>query len=222
MGSKPGFIGDPAREEGEPAGDQHGHRALRLHRLHQCLRAGIQRNARIIGVLQRFEVEPLQHGHAGCQRALEIQLAPHGTFCDRGHFRFQTSEIRQFIEAFLSDNRGIHVGDQQPFATISCGHQGHVHFFRFQRNERCVLEIGIHRCKRNLHSADISDLPQPCYLRQGLGNAEISEDHAEARGNIVFRGIGGGDQDHGINCFLNHSRLFTGFLVADKPLRLYG
>ena len=85
-----------------------------------------------------------------------------------------------------------------------------------------MLEIGIHRREGDLHRADIADLPQPGHRRQGLREAEISEDHAEAGGNIVFRSIGGGDEDHGIYCFLNHSRLFTGFLAADKPLPLYG
>ncbi|MEZ5917808.1 MAG: hypothetical protein R3C40_09655 [Parvularculaceae bacterium] len=42
-------------------------------------------------------------------------LAAHGAFGNRGYFRLQAGEIGKLVNAFLLDNGGSHIGDDEPF-----------------------------------------------------------------------------------------------------------
>ena len=52
------------------------------------------------------------------KRRLERDLAAHRAFGDGGDMRLEADEIGQFVDAFLADHGGIHVGDQQLLAPM--------------------------------------------------------------------------------------------------------
>ena len=55
-----------------------------------------------------------QQGDALAQRRLESDLAAHGALGDGGDVVADAGESGEFVDAFLADQRRIHVGDQQP------------------------------------------------------------------------------------------------------------
>ena len=58
----------------------------------------------------------LQQRDALAQRRLELDLAAHGAFGDFSDMRLQPGEIGQFVDAFLADHGGIHVGEKKLLA----------------------------------------------------------------------------------------------------------
>ena len=52
------------------------------------------------------------------KRRLERDLAAHRAFGDGGDMRLEADEIGKFVDAFLTDHGGIHVGDQQHLAPM--------------------------------------------------------------------------------------------------------
>ena len=57
------------------------------------------------------------------QRRLELDFAAHRAFGDGGDLRLQSGKIGQFVDAFLADHGGIHVGDEK----ASCAEGGRLH-----------------------------------------------------------------------------------------------
>ena len=62
----------------------------------------------------------LQQRDALAQRRLELDLAAHRAFGDLGDMRLQPGEIGQFVDAFLADHGGIHVGEKKLLAPERC------------------------------------------------------------------------------------------------------
>ena len=60
--------------------------------------------------------QALQQRDALAQRRLERDLAAHRAFGDGGDMRLQPGEIGQFVDAFLADHGGIHVGQKKLLA----------------------------------------------------------------------------------------------------------
>ena len=52
------------------------------------------------------------------QRGLEFDLAAHRAFGDGGDMRLEAGEIGQFVDAFLADHGGIHVGEKKLLAPV--------------------------------------------------------------------------------------------------------
>ena len=63
-------------------------------------------------------VQPGEQRHPLLKRFREVQLALHRQLGDRGDLRLEAGIISQLVDAFLADDRRIHVGDQQPFAAV--------------------------------------------------------------------------------------------------------
>ena len=111
---------DLGRERREAARYQGTPGAVRLHRRDEGLRAGRQREACGYHFVDNTDRQPLQQRDALPQRRLERDLAAHGAFGDRGHAWLQAREISKLVDALLTDDGGIHIGYQQPLATV-CG-----------------------------------------------------------------------------------------------------
>ncbi len=118
---KAGHCGDRIRKQREAAGDEAGIGTVRAHGADQFDRARCQRDARFQNLIDHRNRQSLQQRHAFAQRRLEFDLAAHRPLGDRGDMRFQSGEIRQFVDAFLSDHGGIHVGEQQFLAAVEQG-----------------------------------------------------------------------------------------------------
>ena len=66
-------------------------------------------------------LEPREQRDALAQRRLEGDLAAHGALGDRGHLLLQADEIGEFVDAFLADHGGVHVGEEQLLAPAGRG-----------------------------------------------------------------------------------------------------
>ena len=60
--------------------------------------------------------QALQQRDALAQGRLEGELAAHGALGDRRDLLLQPDEVGEFVDAFLPDHGGIHVGEEQPLA----------------------------------------------------------------------------------------------------------
>ncbi len=111
-------LADARREDGEAAGDQNGIGPMGAHGLDQGPPAGGQSDALLDRLVHHAGVEPGKQGDALAQRRFESDLAAHGAFGDFRDHVLQADEIGQFIDAFLADHGGIHVGEQQLLAPV--------------------------------------------------------------------------------------------------------
>ncbi len=66
--------------------------------------------------VDRLDRKAPQQRHALPQGGLEGQFAPHGALGDGGDLGPEPGEIRQLVDTFLVDDRGVHVGQQQALA----------------------------------------------------------------------------------------------------------
>ena len=60
--------------------------------------------------------QALEQRDALAQRRLELDLAAHRALGNGGDVRLQAGKIRQFVDAFLADHGGIHVGEKKLLA----------------------------------------------------------------------------------------------------------
>ena len=89
---------------------------VRPHRLRQRPRAAIQRDP--VGSTSSITAPAgRQQRDALAQGRLEGDLAAHGPLGDRGD-RSRARRSGKFVDAFLADQRRIHVGDQQALAAL--------------------------------------------------------------------------------------------------------
>ena len=77
-------------------------------------------------IVHDIDGQPLQKRNAFAQRRLEGDLAAHGAFGDRGDMGFDADVIGQFVDAFLADHGGIHIGEEQPLAAMCERLQDHI------------------------------------------------------------------------------------------------
>ena len=64
--------------------------------------------------------QAFQQGHALPQGRLERDVPPHGAFGNRRDVILEPDVRRKFIDAFLADHGGIHVGQKKLFAPVTC------------------------------------------------------------------------------------------------------
>ena len=110
--------GDAVGEGGETAGDEKGEGARRIHGRHEFARAGSQRDALGDDAVDDCGFQSFQQRDALAQRALELDLPVHGTGGDGGDMLLEAHDIGQFVDAFLVDHGGIHVGDEDVAAAV--------------------------------------------------------------------------------------------------------
>ena len=109
---------DRPGEDGESAGDERRVGAGRAHRGDQGFRAGHDLDALGEQALHDIGGEPLEEQHALAQRRLEGDLAAHGALGDRRDLVARADLGRQLVDAFLLDQGGVHVGDEQFLAAM--------------------------------------------------------------------------------------------------------
>ena len=99
--------------------------------------SGEPRRGTVTGLAQRVQDEGSQlvlasdtlvaAQHALAQGWLEGDLAAHGPLGDRRDLLLQANRVGEFVDAFLRDHGGIHVGQEQPLAPVrSCRQHGDV------------------------------------------------------------------------------------------------
>lgn len=115
VGIEADFGGDAAGEIAESARYQHAMRAARFHGLDQRAGAGHEGDAGVEHVFQCGFGQVFEQRHALAQGGFEIQLTVHGALGDFADQFFQAHAISQFVDAFLLDHGGVHVGNQQLF-----------------------------------------------------------------------------------------------------------
>ena len=164
---------DPAGEEGETAGHEHGVGTMRTHRRHQFARARRQANT-LPRLLERGDRKPLQHAHPLAQRRLEVEFAVHRARGDLGDARFQASEVGEFVERLAGHDGAVHVGDQQGFAPAlgRC---------RYGVDRGAVQSRAHHRHVRRTGQCDVNGLTR----RQDVRHARPSP--RPARGRLLPR-----------------------------------
>ena len=89
---------------------------MRAHGRDQFAAARRQRDALLQDLVDHADRQALQQRNALAQRRLELDLAAHGAFGDRGDMRLQPGEIGELVDAFLADHGGIHVGEKKLLA----------------------------------------------------------------------------------------------------------
>ena len=66
--------------------------------------------------LEDCRFEPGEQRNALAQRALELDLAPHGARRDGGDLLAQPGEVGDLVDQLLADDRALHVGDEELLA----------------------------------------------------------------------------------------------------------
>ena len=101
------------RELTKAARDDDDASAVRLHRPGERARAGVQRDAVPQHIADHAFGQAREQGDALAQRRGEGDLAPHGALGDGGDALAHPGEGRELVNAFLADQRRIHVRDQK-------------------------------------------------------------------------------------------------------------
>lgn len=96
----------------EAARYEHRHAALGIHGLHELARTGVELDALLETGRKIGFGEPLEQTHALDQSGFEIKLAAHRALGDIGDAILHAGKIRKLVDAFDSDHRRVHVGDQ--------------------------------------------------------------------------------------------------------------
>ncbi len=91
---------------------------MRAHGRDQFAAARRQRDALLQDFVDHADGQALQQRDALAQRRLERDFAAHRAFGDPGDMGFQAGKIGQFVDAFLPDHGGIHVGQKKLLAPV--------------------------------------------------------------------------------------------------------
>jgi len=119
-------FGDRTGEDREAAGNECRVGTVGTHCPDQFSAAGHQRDPLFQnGFDDRFRQSGEQRD-ALAQRRFESDLATHGALGDRRYGCAVADLVGQFVYAFLLDQRGVHVGDQEPLAAAIFGNGGNV------------------------------------------------------------------------------------------------
>ncbi len=104
-------LAKAARDDGDMS-------AVRAHRLHKRACAAIERDAIPQHIADHGLGQAVKQSDALAQRRRERNLAPHRPLGDRGDARADPGDIRKFVDAFLADQRRIHIRDQEPLPAM--------------------------------------------------------------------------------------------------------
>ena len=110
---KPYRPRDRLGERQKSTRDQEATRAARPHRLNQGLRAGRHIDALVETTPHLALIDARKEANPVPQCPPEVDIAAHGRVRDARHPILETSEVSQLVDAFLVDDRRIHVSDQQ-------------------------------------------------------------------------------------------------------------
>ena len=89
---------------------------MRAHGRDQFAAARRRRDALFQDFIDHADRQALQQRDALAQRRLEFDFAAHRALGDGSDMRFEAGKIRQFVDAFLADHGGIHVGQKKLLA----------------------------------------------------------------------------------------------------------
>ncbi len=104
------------------------------------------------------------------QGRLEGDFAAHGAFGDRRDVVLQPGKSRQFVDAFLSDHGGIHVGEEQLLAAVGGRLHDNVERTAEGRAERVGERALVGARVRG--KGDVGGVPAPSAIRlAGAGSA---------------------------------------------------
>ena len=107
------LLGNRLDEGCESSRDQHCHRSPDAHRTNQRLGTGVGPDPFCEALLNDGGIKSFEQRHPLLERAGKIQFALHRAFRDLGDLGLNARIIGQFVDAFLPDHGGIHIGDQQ-------------------------------------------------------------------------------------------------------------
>ena len=118
---EPDHGGDRVGEQRKAARDQAGIGAVGAHGHDQFTAARRWRDALFQTSSTTLTGMSFKQRDALAQRRLELDFAAHRAFGDGGDMRLQPGEIGQFVDAFLADHGGIHVGEKKLLAPERAG-----------------------------------------------------------------------------------------------------
>jgi tRNA dimethylallyltransferase len=111
VGAEP--LANRARELAKAARNDGDVSAVRAHRLHEHTGAGTQRDAVFEHIQDHALGQTSQQGDALAQRGREGNLAPHRPLGDGGDAVADPGEGGKLVDAFLADERRVHIRNQQ-------------------------------------------------------------------------------------------------------------
>ena len=120
-----GEVSDMSGEQGEAARRQRGRGTMRPHGADQVGGAGLQRDP-VDHPRRGRDIESSQESDTFAKRGIERDLAAHRALRDGRHRRSHAGGLRELVDAFLVDDRRIHVGDEEAFAAMRSGLHDHV------------------------------------------------------------------------------------------------
>ena len=112
--------GDAAGEDGETAGNKGSIAAVRGHRVDEFLATRGERDALGDHLVNDGDGQALEEGNALAKRRFELDFAVHRARRNGGDEVLEADFGGQFVDAFLADHGGVHVGDQQFLAAGFC------------------------------------------------------------------------------------------------------
>ncbi len=99
--------------EGEATGYEAGFPAVCLQTPNQCLSSVSEAYALIQYPLKHRDIKPFEQFDALGEGGREIKLALHRHLGNSGDFFFHADEVGNFIDAFVLNQRRIHIHQQQ-------------------------------------------------------------------------------------------------------------
>jgi tRNA dimethylallyltransferase len=114
VGAEP--LANRARELAKAARNDGDVSAIRAHRLHEHTGSGTQRDAVFEHVLDHGLGQTSQQGDALAQRGREGNLAPHRPLGDGGDAVADPGEGGKLVDAFLADERRVHIRNHEALA----------------------------------------------------------------------------------------------------------
>ncbi len=207
--------GDAAGEDGEAARDEGGVAAIGGHGVNQFLATGGERDALGYHLVDHGNGQALEEGHALAQGGFELDFAVHRARRDGGDEVLEADFGSQFVDAFLADHRGIHVGDQEFLPAGFC-------FLHDDVDWRAIDGLGKrfhgHGRIRTVLQRDIAGDPVCEPVEAGCGNRGrglFTERRDEYR--ILRIGDERGNQSHGDNLVSEYDAiLITGPTASGK------
>jgi tRNA dimethylallyltransferase len=177
--------GDRVGEKSKTTRDQTGIGAMRAHGRDQLAAAGSRRDPLFQDFIDHADRQPPKQRDTLAQRGLELDFAAHGPFGDGGDMRFQARIVSQFVDAFLADHGGIHVGEQKFLAPESQRLHDNV-----KRQITARLAQAVFDCRDVLvaieGNVDRDFVEQPLRVAWRGKQSERAVDH-----RAIERGIGG-------------------------------
>ncbi len=207
--------GNASGEDGEAAGDEGGVAAVGSHGVDQFLAARRQRDPLGNHLVDDRDGQALEECDAFSQRRFELDLAVHGPRRDGRDEVLQPNLRGEFVDAFLADHGGVHVGDEQLFAASLGRLHDDVDRFAAKGRPQCCHGLGWIRA---VPERDIAGDPVCEPVKTGSGNSGcglFTERRDEYR--ILRIGDERGNQSHGENLVSEYDAiLITGPTASGK------